>query len=574
MRWVTVAWLVGLAAGMLFDRALLPRNMLGLVPIAAVSGGAALEWLLPPVGGTMDVYRVGAQAVVAIWFLSGAVSVWLHGWRFSARQSLEVVAAPYAQAAVAGRACGEFLSERAQADCTVMNLTGLSSIFFYAPNSVSVGPTAWLAGESSEPDTVLREAMNQHVPDVIVTDESRCPILSFADDAPERYTFARVIEGRYAVYARDGVLQSTRVGAGDHEAELAVVVVAHNGVDATERCLRSIERTVDVPYELVLVDNGSTDSTRELFAGTENANVVRFEDNRGFAAGVNAGVAAAAGELVLMLHNDVVLTEGCVSRMVDTLRRENAAAAGPQAANARPPQRVPSSPVHHLLDLEAWAGTMAHSNPGRALVTDSLGGFCLLVRRDVFDAVGGFDGRFSRLLYGDVDFCRRLAERDVRMVVALDTVVEHRGGLGWFERFRSGVRLDELFRRSLLEFSARWQVVPELQPPDTLRAAGLRAHARGLVEENDLVDALELLTDAARTAPADPLVFNDVGAVLWAAGRHEEAFRNFRRATEIDPGLTDAAANLLDAAKALGRTDEVERLLRTAQRVSELGLGL
>jgi len=575
LGWMVAAWLAGLTAGALLSRALFPKNFLGLVPIAAVSAGVALDPLVFSAAPPINAYRIGALAVVAIWLFFCLISLWLHGWRMTERRSLEVVAAPFALDAVAGRACGEFITHRLKANCKVMNLTELSSIFFYAPNVVSVGPTAWLADETTDLPNTVSYVPDQHTPDVIVTDESRCPILLQADELLADITFARIIEGRYSVYVRDGVMAGTHGAADGGQADLAIVVVACNSVETTRRCLRSIARTVDVPYELVLVDNGSTDSIPELFAEIERARIVRFDENRGYSAGVNAGVAAAGpAELVLLLHNDVVLTEGCVGRLVDTLHRENAAAVGPQAVVARSPQRVPARPFRHIIDLETHAATVAATNRRRSLGTDSLGGFCLLVRKDAFDSVGGFDETFSHLLYSDIDFCRRLATRGVWLAVALDTFVLHRGAVGWVDRFRHGTDLDDMFRRSQHEFSARWQVVPELEPSDTLKAADLRARAGGLSGTDRLLDALRLLTEAARLAPADPVVYNHIGTVLWPAGRHEDAFANFLRAVEMNPGLEDAAANLRDAAGVLDRVEEVADRLHATQRILDLGLDL
>jgi len=574
VAWMAAAWLAGLAAGAVLSRAVLPKNLLALVPISAISAGAALDRLVfRSAAAPMDAYRVCALAVAAVWLLASVVSLWLHGWRLSAGQSLEVVAAPYARDATAARACGEYLDTSAPVDSSVINLTGLSSMFLYAPKTIAVGSTAWLSAETDASSIDMSDALARHSPDIVVTDETRCSMLESTEDTPLPYTFQRIFDGRVAVYSREDVVATAPAAGGGGEAELAVVVVAHNGAEVTERCLRSIARTVDVPHELILVDNASTDSTPELFARVEGARVVRLDDNGGYGTGANAGVAAAEGcGLVLLLHNDVLLTEGCVRRMIDTLDREGADAVGPQTDVARPPQRVHCGPFRHIIDLESFAAARARANPGRSLGTDALGGFCLLVRRDSFDAVGGFDDRSSGLLYSDADLCRRLVEHGPHLLVALDAFVMHRGGVGWFDRFRHGTDLDDLFRRSLSEFSARWQVVPELTAPDSLRAAHLRAQAHGLLETGRPVEALKLMMEAARVRPADATVYNDIGATLWAVDRPSEAFDNFRRAVELDPGLEDAAANLRDAANTLGRTDDVMRQLHVAQRVIGLGL--
>ena len=102
--------------------------------------------------------------------------------------------------------------------------------------------------------------------------------------------------------------------AGDELA--SIIILCCNELEYTRLCLESVLRKTRSPYELILVDNASTDATptylEELRArpGPARVEVVRNETNLGFAAGCNQGLAKAQGRWVVFLNNDAVVADG------------------------------------------------------------------------------------------------------------------------------------------------------------------------------------------------------------------------------------------------------------------------
>jgi GT2 family glycosyltransferase len=101
-------------------------------------------------------------------------------------------------------------------------------------------------------------------------------------------------------------------------ASVSVVVVTWNGLDLTLRCLDSLARQ-DVPgraVDVVVVDNGSTDGTVEALRDRADVTLVALDRNTGFAGGVNAGVAASTGDVVVLVNNDAVAEPGYLAALV------------------------------------------------------------------------------------------------------------------------------------------------------------------------------------------------------------------------------------------------------------------
>jgi glycosyltransferase involved in cell wall biosynthesis/2-polyprenyl-3-methyl-5-hydroxy-6-metoxy-1,4-benzoquinol methylase len=99
----------------------------------------------------------------------------------------------------------------------------------------------------------------------------------------------------------------------------SIVILTHNQWAYTARCLESVRFFTDEPYELIVVDNGSTDGTPDRLGEMSDVQLIANAENCGFPAGVNQGIAAANGRQVLLLNNDVVVTTGWLRRMLEAM---------------------------------------------------------------------------------------------------------------------------------------------------------------------------------------------------------------------------------------------------------------
>lgn len=222
--------------------------------------------------------------------------------------------------------------------------------------------------------------------------------------------------------------------------EVAAVVVAHNSAAEIADCLESLH---DVA-EIVVVDNGSADQTCRLVERHgRGVRLIANPENRGFAAAANQGVRATASPLVLFLNPDAAL-QSDLRPLAEQLEDAAVGAAAGRLVDAdgraQAGFNIRAFPTPAALALEALLGNRVWpGNPvnrryrrldfdyRRAQDVEQPAGAFLMVRRDVLEAVGGWDERFFPLWFEDVDLCRRIRQAGYRIRYAPDCVARHRG---------------------------------------------------------------------------------------------------------------------------------------------------
>lgn len=228
---------------------------------------------------------------------------------------------------------------------------------------------------------------------------------------------------------------------------VAVVLVAWNAASVIAACLESLAGS---GHDVVVVDNASGDGTADLVATRFPwVRLIREPLNRGFAGGVNRGTRATSQPIVLFLNCDTVVHTGAIDRLAEVLRRTPrcAAVGGMLVDEHGSPQhgfhvrRFPTllTWAADLLLLDhVWPGNPATRRYRAADVTahardpidvDQPAAACLMVDREMFEQLNGFDEGFHPAWFEDVDFCQRIHAAGRRILFVPDAVFTHQGGV-------------------------------------------------------------------------------------------------------------------------------------------------
>jgi GT2 family glycosyltransferase len=220
-------------------------------------------------------------------------------------------------------------------------------------------------------------------------------------------------------------------------APLSIVIVAYQSGEFLRHCLAAV---ADCAGELVVVDNGSPEGeTETLCAAFANVRLIERERNDGFGSAANAGVAATAGRWILLLNPDAWPAGDAVERLVRFAEEEpGLGVAGPLLFDQDGrPQRSTIRPPLSPAALALWAafpravsrayGVWRGAAPNNPREAEFLQASALLLRREAFEQVGGFDESF--FMYGeDADLCARLREAGWGVAVCPEARFVHVGG--------------------------------------------------------------------------------------------------------------------------------------------------
>ena len=239
----------------------------------------------------------------------------------------------------------------------------------------------------------------------------------------------------------------------------SIVVVTWENLALTRLCLESLlAHTQDVPFELIVVDNASTDGTSEylqtLAAAEPRVRLILNERNHGFARACNQGARAALGDVLVFLNNDTVLPPGWLRGLVAHLRRPGVGAVSAVTNRIGTEAEVPER-ARTLGEFLERASLRRAARAGESRAVEMLAFFCVALRRDVWTHIGPLDEVFGRGLFEDDDYSARLHAAGYDLVCAEDVLVHHLGEAS-FGRLVSDGTYGALFDENRRRFESKW----------------------------------------------------------------------------------------------------------------------
>lgn len=213
---------------------------------------------------------------------------------------------------------------------------------------------------------------------------------------------------------------------------ISFIIPCFNRIKSTKLCIENIMIYSIKPFELIIINNGSNDDTKEYLTQFsrkyDNVKIINNKDNLGLINAYNQGINAARGEYYLFMHNDIVTTEGWLCRMLAVGNfYKNIGIIGPRSNAALGSQLVKDVPHHSELQIQAFAGKMAIKFAKMGFYSDRVGGFCMLVKKELIVKIGGFNPRYKFLGFEN-DFCLRAIKAGYKIAVCSDVFVYHIDG--------------------------------------------------------------------------------------------------------------------------------------------------
>ena len=378
----------------------------------------------------------------------------------------------------------------------------------------------------------------------------------------------------------------------------SIIILTCNQLQYTKKCIESIFQNTRKPFELIIVDNGSTDGTVEylesevLGSHTDaGIKIIKNNENKGFAGGNNQGMAAAGGEYILLLNNDVVVTPGWLERMLACAgKRPEIGIVGPRSNYVSGPQLVEGVgyDTHTLKGLTEFSNKFAEANPKQAQQVLRVVGFCMLIKRTVIEKIGGMDDRYGLGNFEDDDFSLRAAIAGFQSWIALDCFIHHFGhrtfigekvdlgeslhknwdvfkekwGLPADKPYGAPYRLSEM-KHTRFDPSIHYyplgtkSAASDKSNNDVKSAETLYSAIQANLNTKPSKQVIEDLKNLIATYPGFALAHNDLGVLYYRTGDKEKARRHYERAVELTPDNINFQKNLADLyCVELGRIEE------------------
>ncbi len=404
----------------------------------------------------------------------------------------------------------------------------------------------------------------------------------------------------------------------------SIVILTYNQLEYTKLTLDSIRRHTKAPYEIIVVDNASSDGTVEYLKTQKDILLIANESNAGFPAGCNQGIERSKGHYVLLLNNDVVVTDEWLNGLIECAESSPLVGiVGPMSNRVSGLQLERNVGYTRLSRLQDYAKKYRTKNRRKWFESPRVAGLCMLIKREVIHKIGGLDPAFGLGNCEDDDYCLRAAHAGFKVAIASDVFIHHFGSKsfakdGW-EKYKDFIRTNELI------FKDKWGIAPlewwregkpvSKDPPlhvrlsldssegsisgnssvlelragaqDILGANGavaglkengdlrgdeldltseridaLYADARSLAINGNTEESIRMFEDLLKIRPDHSGALNDLGALYFQKGLKGKAAQHFRDSINANPMNIEAMRNLGDLYLEAGQVEEAMKTFK------------
>jgi glycosyltransferase involved in cell wall biosynthesis/Tfp pilus assembly protein PilF len=320
----------------------------------------------------------------------------------------------------------------------------------------------------------------------------------------------------------------------------SIIILTQKRLEYTKKCLKSIRKQTPEAYEIIFIDNGSTDSTVKWLQGqvreNRNYHLIENKENVGVATGRNQGINMSQGEFIALMDNDVVVCEGWLSGMLECLNRApDTGIVGPMTNNCTGLQQVIDDTYPLVEYLDKYAERFREKYYHRRIPYRNVAGFCMLFKRSLMEKIGLLDERFDTSHFEDEDFCWRSALEGYKNVIAGDVFIHYAG------------RKESPGDRNII--NKKWTL--SMASPEGKKLAVLKSteFADVLYQKGSIDQAIEALINCIKLTPDAKEIYYELTRIFIESKRFSEAW-------EVIGTMPEAAKNELKGLECTGYTKE------------------
>lgn len=252
---------------------------------------------------------------------------------------------------------------------------------------------------------------------------------------------------------------------------ISVLIVTYNSEEFIGPCLDSVLKNTAAPgLEVIVVDNASTDRTREILERYPEVRAFPESRNLGFAGGNNLAAREATGDYLVFLNADTIVPPGWLERLWRPCYRDATVGAVAAVTNFSGNETKINVDYHGVAEMLDFARKLATEKAGVTMDIPMAPLYCVLVPRKVWEAVGELDTSFGVGMFEDDDFSLRMRTAGYRVISAEDAFIHHFGN-GSFGKLPSQDSL-RIFHENQKRYEAKWGVEwkkhslrPGVRPP-------------------------------------------------------------------------------------------------------------
>lgn len=242
--------------------------------------------------------------------------------------------------------------------------------------------------------------------------------------------------------------------------KVSIIVLTYNNLRINKLCIDCIIHNTAYPnYELIVVDNLSTDGTREYLRELEQngfgIKVILNDSNKGFAAGNNVGIQAAGGDYVLLLNNDTLVTRGWLTALAKHFQNNASLGMCGPVTNSIGNEAKIKVTYHNMMEMYSFAYhyTTEHLNE-EFKNPKVLALFCTMIKREVIESCGLLDENYQIGMFEDDDYAEAVKQNGYSLAIAEDSFIHHFEGASFKkledETFRS------IYERNQKLYEKKW----------------------------------------------------------------------------------------------------------------------